>query len=320
VHVRVASLSKTGLVIYGRGREDLIFNVSFTLESTLATSGHDKDLEEKPATESAGNHADARALSGAKKEKTSLPAAAIKELAWIVPTPSLPLSYGQVDDRCFRELDDLLPIYKSVKTGGGLGGFGGNGSADPNNKGQQRSLLAYPPQAAGDYTIQPLRAIGPDGVRALKDWLAKNGFVAMNDSALSYYGDHDWTFLAIKANLKGWKAGQRQTLAPLRISFPTNRIVFPMKMASGKINATLFVLSDAALPDPANLLNRFNFRLEGAKPLARKSLEGASLSSLWQQSALKDMAGAYLYRYTTLPAFLSDGVDPSKFATDVIFP
>ncbi len=326
MNVRVGSLSKTGFVIYSQGREDLILNVSFTLEAAQKKPEANGGGAEGPGTGGAdAGAARRRGAAGvegsedAKRSKSNPQDLEIKEFAWIVPTPSLPLSYGQVDDLCFHELDDLVPIYKLVRTGGGgLGGFGGG--AEVGEKKPERSLLMYAPQVTGGYTIQPLRAIGREGVRALKDWPAKNGFQPMNDSSLSYYADRGWTLLAIKAAVKGWKTGQAQTLAPLRISFPTSRIVFPMKMATGKVEATLFVLTDTALPDPAKALSSFCFRLDGAKPLARRAVEGKALLRLWQQSALRDAAGAYLYRYTTSPQFLSDGVYPSKFTTDVMFP
>ena len=93
-----------------------------------------------------------------------------------------------------------------------------------------------------------------------------------------------------------------------------------MKMASGKVEATLFVLSSEELPDPAKVLKSFCFRLDGMKSVARRDINGNALSRLWQQSALQDTACAHLYRYTTAPQFLADGVYPSRFVTDVIFP
>ncbi|HLJ53751.1 MAG TPA: DUF2330 domain-containing protein [Chthonomonadaceae bacterium] len=321
--VRIANLSKTGLIIYNDGREDLVLNVSFMLQSVEAKPEGDG---QKPPAATEGAAKDSQGQPGAGTENmSSKPGASkpkgaeIKEFAWIVPVPSLPLGYAQLDNRCFHELDDLLPVYRLVKSGGGPGGFGG-GQGDQGSGRPERSLLAYPPHVTGDYTILPLRVVGPEGVQELKGWLARNGFGPLNEGSLAYYAAHGWTFLAIKANVHGWTAGQAQSLAPLRISFATNRLVFPMKMASGEVNATLFVLTSAELPNPAKALSSFSFRLDGAKPVTRKSLDGTALSRLWQQSALGDRAGAVLYRYTTSPQFLSDGVEPSKFATEVIFP
>jgi hypothetical protein len=297
VHVRVANLSKTGLVIYSQGREDLIFNVSFLLKP------------QDPAAP--GAVAASPAASGEE----------IRQLAWIIPVPSLPQSYGQVGDGFFRELDDLVPIYKAVRAGGGgLGGFGGGSLGAEAGADRSRSLLAYPPQAAGDYLIQPLRVAGAKGVMALKAWLIENGFAPMNDRSMAYYAEQGWTFLAIKVNMRGLKVGELQSLSPLRISFPTPRLVFPMKMAAGKVSATLFVLSDTPLPTPAGLLSRFGFKLDASRKVEKKVIAKGSLALLWDSSALREREGAYLYRYTTAQSFLSDGVDPSKFKTDVIFP
>lgn len=313
--VRITNLSKTGVILFNQGREDLIFSVTFTLEAMKTKTrpkqetvnkeengtetSHQEGAEQAPGSEPAEK---------AKPEQTP-PEAEIKELAWIVPVPSMPASFGQVDAQCFSELDDLIPIYRLERTGGWGFGGGGGGEQKPT-----RSLLVYPARISGDYLIQPLRATGKEGVQALKAWLDQHDFTPMSERAMSYYAANNWTFLAIKVRTKGLAAGKSQTLNPLRISFPTNRLVFPMKMAEGTVSATLFVLSDVQLPHPAQILSNFGFEFQGAKAIAREGLRQKKILDLWKQSGLRNGTEAYLYRYQ------ANAITPSSFSTDVIFP
>lgn len=309
--VRFTKLSKIALVLYSQGVEDLIFNVNFTLENQpkAKEKPEEKTIEEN--REAAGLNSDSEVVDAVEKPKSVERAAApeLKELAWVVPVPTVPTSYRQEEDQCFKELDDLLPIYKYMAIGGGFGG-----SSDKGEKHQERSLLVYPSQITGDYAITPLRVLGKEGIAALKEWLEAYDFAPMSEQALKYYADNNWTFLAIKVKAREMKTGASQTLHPLHVTFRSSKIVFPMKMAEGKVSATLFIMTDTPLPIPGRAFLPFGFDFQGARKLFREDVAKKELAHFWRESGMRKSEGAYLYRYK------AEGITPSKFTTDVCFP
>ena len=309
--MRVSTLSKTALVLYSQGVEDLIFNVNFTLEnlSKAKEKPEAKAIEQKQ--EAADLNSDGEAAVAVEKPKppveTTVPE--MSEMAWVVPVPTVPTSYRQEEDQCFKELDDLFPVYRYATSGGGFGG-----SSEKSETRKERSLIVYPPQTVGDYAVTPLRALGKEGIAALKDWLEENNFAPMSEQALKYYAGNNWTFLAIKVKARELKAGVPQALHPLHVTFRSPKIVFPMKMAEGKVSATLFVMTDTPLPTPDKAFQPFGFDFQGARKLFREDAAKKELAHFWRESGLRKSERAYLYRYQ------AEGITPSKFTTDVCYP
>lgn len=293
--------------------------MSFTLEDIAA-----KQIPpaEKPVEVKADETGDtetttvaAKSVPEAKKEPEKPKLPEMKDFAWVVAVPTMPTGFKQVDDLCFKELDDLIPIFQNVTRGGSFGGgAGGFGGADNAEGRKERSLIVYSSQITGDYQIQPIRAIGKVGVTALQEWLEQNDYSPMSELAMKYYAENNWTFLAIKVNAKGMKTGVSQTLHPLRISFRSTYPVLPMKMAEGKVSATFFLMTDMPLPSPKSALSQFGFELQGARAFPRELLDNTKLLDVWNQSALKNKEGAYLYRYQAI------NINPSLFSTDVYYP
>ena len=93
----------------------------------------------------------------------------------------------------------------------------------------------------GGYDVARLRAGDP---RALERWLDRNGYALPAGAAaiLADYVEQGWRYVAIRL-----APGSSGRLKPLRISFPTARPVYPMRLsqlASEPVSVTLYVLAD----------------------------------------------------------------------------
>ncbi len=309
--MRVSTLSKTALVIYSQGVEDLIFNVNFTLENLpkAKEKPEGKAIEEKQEAADLNSGGEAAVAAEKQIPLVEMTVPKLNEMAWVVPVPTVPTSYRQEESQCFKELDDLLPVYRNASIGGGFGG-----SSEKSETRKERSLIVFPSQTVGDYAVTPLRALGKEGNAVLKEWLEENDFVPMSEQALKYYAENNWTFLAIKVKAREMKAGVPQALHPLHVTFRSPRIVFPMKMAEGKVSATLFIMTDTPLPTPDRAFQPFGFDFQGARKLFREDVAKKELAHFWRESAMRKSEGACLYRYQAV------GITPSKFTTDVCYP
>lgn len=93
----------------------------------------------------------------------------------------------------------------------------------------------------GGYDVSRLAADDP---QALNRWLLSNGYTLppAAESILADYIDEGWSFVAIR--LAPEAEGR---LKPLRVSFPTDEFVYPMRLAqlgTEPVNLTLYTLAD----------------------------------------------------------------------------
>jgi hypothetical protein len=98
-------------------------------------------------------------------------------------------------------------------------------------------------ETLGGYDVARLAADDP---QALAQWLADNGYEvpAPAQPVLDSYIADGWRFVAIKLAPEAEQGG---SLAPLRVSFPAQQIVYPMRLAAladAPIDLQLYVLSD----------------------------------------------------------------------------
>jgi len=211
------------------------------------------------------------------------------QLGWVIPVPNQPDKYAVAERALFKELFDLTkPVPR-----GGFQKF----KAPTDTK----SIVLLEKTSVGEYTIQPILASGRHAGTALNGWLQKNGFGTLPDENLHYYLENQWTFLAIRIDPA--KAGDTLkttgTFRPLRISFLSDRIVYPLKFSShqGSFPVNLYVITPRGLPrsgtspDLADALNRqlklFGFTT-GSIPYQVSSQEKrrgnpSALSALWQE-------------------------------------
>ncbi|WP_168210480.1 DUF2330 domain-containing protein [Persicimonas caeni] len=177
----------------------------------------------------------------------------LEKLAWILPLPAVPTDYGTVDPGFIDEVHGFFnPRWVREKPLRRLGlksaGRGRGGS-----RSTTKALELLPAQKTGPFEIQPIKVRGSLGQEKLQQWMVDNGFQRIPHQNLDYYITRKWMFLAIKA----LPAEGEQTLPkdgelpPLRVSFPYERAVYPMKLSAGMGNpqVTLYVLQSEPFAD-----------------------------------------------------------------------
>ncbi len=171
------------------------------------------------------------------KSKYGLPSS----LAWVVPVPEAPDHYSVEDNAIFEELFKLTDI-SSIE-------YGADGTPLKDRSGGIDLLQKV---TVGEYEIQPIKAKGKEAGPALNKWLSKNEFGEVPVENMEYYLKNDFTFLAIKIHPQKSNSPMAQAggFSPLRISFKTKHIYFPLKFSShqGTFDVTLYVITEKGLP------------------------------------------------------------------------
>lgn len=171
----------------------------------------------------------------------------LPELAWLLPVPAPPEDYGTADAGLFEALAsaaDMKVEYPLEPPKLSAGPAGPGDDSTP-------SLVEMQTSRVGPYDITPLKARGSRGGEALRKWLDEHGFRQLPDDRAHYYIDRDWMFLAVKiAPSRGSEAIEDGSLPPLRVSFPSERIVYPLKLeaGTGEFPVQLFVLTPEPIP------------------------------------------------------------------------
>jgi hypothetical protein len=202
--------SRQAIIFHDKGREELILKVDFKL---------------------AGG--DAQSLG---------------DIAWVIPTPTVPDHYSVEDDKAFEELFRLTADRPNNARSKSL-----------EDKGEWRAaggIELLKRVQVGDYAIQPIKARGKEAAAKLNEWLTENRFSALPEKTVEFYVAKGWTFLAVKvAHKAGGEGGPASggALKPLRISFASEEIVYPMKISAGggRFDATLYVITPDELPAEA---------------------------------------------------------------------
>jgi len=173
-------------------------------------------------------------------------------LAWIVPVPSKPDAYETTSAELFDELSTWAQLRRHLPKPPPLKGLRGRDTPASATRAPMRMLEAA---QAGPYEIQPIMAVGQDGVKALQDWMKDNKIPAIDAAQLTYYVDRGWPFLAIRIDpQEGQKSlATKGGLPPLRISFKTPQAVYPLKLSShqGIFPVRLYLITDRKLEDAA---------------------------------------------------------------------
>ncbi|MET4926608.1 DUF2330 domain-containing protein [Streptomyces sp. PSRA5] len=175
------------------------------------------------------------------------------EAAWIMPVPSrAKVELGDPD--LFSELDDLTapefrtryyfwprsadwPFASDVDGLSAAGPLPGSTAPPVGVVGRER---------LGDFDVARLTATDPD---ALRDWLDTNGFDLPPDltTGLQPYVDREWEYVAVRLAPEDAGATLRGTLDPLRLSFASDRLIYPMRLsrlADRPQSLGLYVLAD----------------------------------------------------------------------------
>jgi hypothetical protein len=147
--------------------------------------------------------------------------------AWVIPTPSRP-TIGKVAGALFHELAAL--VYRPAPASYEGRAMGGAKAA---------RVTVLERKQVGAYDVAVLQA-GDSG--ALMRWLAGNGFamVPAAEKPIRAHVAENWTFVAARVNVPQAATGLSDgTLAPIRLTFRTQRPVYPLRVSSANPAAFL---------------------------------------------------------------------------------
>jgi len=156
------------------------------------------------------------------------------EFVWVIPTPSKPEVVQGVDE-LFTGLDVLArPVYTTRY--GPVGEYGGG--VNYLSKGAEVTVVET--KKVDIYDIAVLTA---ENTQALQKWLEDNGYQypKNREHLLSSYISKDWYFIAVKVNAQslsisqGLKTGHA---TPLKISFNSEKVVYPLKISGPEASET----------------------------------------------------------------------------------
>ncbi|MEV7506898.1 DUF2330 domain-containing protein [Streptomyces sp. NPDC089922] len=200
-----------------------------------------------------------------------------RRAAWIMPVPGrATVELG--DGALFDELRDLTrPEHRSRSY------FWPRDRDWPFSSGTRDGAGAAAPSAAapvgvvgreqlGDFDVARLTATDPD---ALRNWLESNGFELSDrlSTEVRPYVDQRWEYVAVRLAPREPGKVLRGDLDPLRISFASDRLVYPMRlsrMARTPQSLGLYVLADHRM-EPASAIGGAAPKVTFAGPVRPES-------------------------------------------------
>ena len=162
----------------------------------------------------------------------------VDEFAWIIPTPSKP-EVSKSTDELFTSLEDFTG-YTSYDYDDYAAPMAAKSGV------AEESVTVVERKKVDVYDTVVLKATNADD---LAKWLNDNKFVYPKDEAFVFedYIDKSWYFVAAKINAKYLNTSASSRLksghaTPLKLSFATDKIVFPLRISSiqqeKKLNVT----------------------------------------------------------------------------------
>ncbi|MFU8796002.1 MAG: DUF2330 domain-containing protein [Dehalococcoidia bacterium] len=165
-----------------------------------------------------------------------------EEFAWVIPVPGKP-EISLSDAEVFRELSDftIRAIPEPPKWGFGCG----LADIGPPSDG----VDVIDEKLVGPYATATLAATDPT---ALVDWLNANGyhFPDEGEPIIAEYIDKEWYFVATRINAVDAATGialEEGLIEPIVLSFPSDEIVYPLRITSLSAKSPqvlLYILAD----------------------------------------------------------------------------
>jgi len=212
----------------------------------------------------------------------------VEDFAWVVPVPSLPEIKAE-NFEIFSELSNLTTpsyYYELGRRGDML-----------------KEVTVYERKRVGSYDTATLSSEDPD---SLINWLKENGYNFPEDAKdiIDHYIEKNWYFVAMKI------AEEKQqepyplpqtpggTIHPVKFSFKTNEIVYPLKISAineGETQILLYIFADhmqeakdfetefATWIEPQDV--QYSFYL---KPFVKEKLFLTKLRASFEQDEMED--------------------------------
>lgn len=164
----------------------------------------------------------------------------VDEFAWVVPVPAYP-DVDVAQPEMFEELAYFTAVEAWETDGGFFACLPASGGLDVSE------VDVWEEDSVGIYEYAILSAADP---QALVDWLNANGYPFPEEGAetIDHYVDKGWYFVALRINAAEAAEGLAEgTVQPLRLSFDSDDIVYPLKitsLSSDSCEVLLYVFSD----------------------------------------------------------------------------
>ena len=193
-------------------------------------------------------------------------------MAWVIPLPSLPSHYEEVDPALFPELFQVVEKASEAHERSIFALKQRTKTAETAPPG----ILVHPMQVVGSYQVQPIEVLDPKSAGGeLNHWLLANGFGTVSPQHQRPYLRKGAVFLALK--IHGLRGGFSE-IKPLHIVYKSETLSLPLKFANnfGTFNVDLYAFTPHALD--SGLLRSDN--LSGDTSVEIKSAADAPL--LWR--------------------------------------
>lgn len=144
-------------------------------------------------------------------------------LCWIIPTPAQPTFATSLEPRAFNDLE------RRIRTTARSAPKPAKGSKKSNHPTATalHAPAAQPLNATLDLKIIP--DAGAAALKPLNQWLTSKGCAPLDDAALSYYIERQWSFTAISATAPQGATLTGQAHPPILLSYKAEHATLPLK-------------------------------------------------------------------------------------------
>lgn len=162
----------------------------------------------------------------------------VTDFAWVVPVPARP-EVDKVEGALFHELSELTDIQEE---------HGAEGEAEEEVGAMAPSVVVLERKQVGHYDVSVLAATEAD---ALVNWLDENGYAQPEGAqeVLNHYVEQAWYYVAMRINTASEAVAEKLRsgiIAPLRLTFSAEHIVYPFRISALNPGGTEVLLYVAA--------------------------------------------------------------------------
>lgn len=223
-----------------------------------------------------------------------------RSLAWVIPTPRVPVIVKEESADLFPQLYKLMPDRVQVTPS--LYSFLPSCSTLPM---PQQAIVVHQAQSTEHYTTQVIEIRSDNASAALNAWLVKNGFSPVPEQSQRHYLIPGRAFVCVK--IRKLPEGTAAQIPPVHLAWQGNEATLPLKFSShsGVFDVDLYVLSQKRLS--SDQFAKWRFRRVGEAAVPGSPVE----------RRLKELAGPHstVTRYHA-KAFNSSGHEVTRLEDD----